>query len=94
MVCIKDQCRSPVACGGFGYCRDLNQVLGLEAAGVPANRESYLNWHVGVKVLREIGVRAGKYPPLTAVERRWAKQGPVASSVLETIRLGAKDVFG
>lgn len=24
MKCIKDQCRSPVACGGFGYCRELN----------------------------------------------------------------------
>lgn len=22
--CIKDQCRSPVACGGWGYCREFN----------------------------------------------------------------------
>ena len=22
--CIKDQCRSPVACSGFGHCRELN----------------------------------------------------------------------
>lgn len=22
--CIKDRCYSPVACGGFGYCRELN----------------------------------------------------------------------
>ncbi|MBR0693632.1 hypothetical protein [Bradyrhizobium lablabi] len=24
MNCIKDQCRSPVACRGFGYCRERN----------------------------------------------------------------------
>lgn len=24
MKCIKDRCYSPVACGGFGYCRELN----------------------------------------------------------------------
>lgn len=22
--CLKDQCRSPVACEGFGYCRERN----------------------------------------------------------------------
>jgi hypothetical protein len=22
--CLKDQCRSPVACGGWGYCREKN----------------------------------------------------------------------
>lgn len=25
MRCLKDRCRSPVACGGFGYCRERNQ---------------------------------------------------------------------
>lgn len=24
MKCLKDRCWSPVACGGFGYCRDRN----------------------------------------------------------------------
>lgn len=28
MECIKNQCRSPVACGGFGYCRELNMADG------------------------------------------------------------------
>lgn len=23
--CIKNRCYSPMACGGFGYCRDRNQ---------------------------------------------------------------------
>lgn len=26
MKCIKGQCRSPVACGGWGYCRELNMT--------------------------------------------------------------------
>jgi hypothetical protein len=26
MKCIKSQCRSPVACGGWGYCRELNMA--------------------------------------------------------------------
>lgn len=25
MNCLKNHCRSPVACGGFGYCRERNQ---------------------------------------------------------------------
>lgn len=24
--CVKDRCYSPVACGGFGYCRELNML--------------------------------------------------------------------
>lgn len=24
MKCIKDRCYSPLACDGFGYCRELN----------------------------------------------------------------------
>lgn len=24
MKCIKERCYSPIACGGFGYCRELN----------------------------------------------------------------------
>ena len=32
--CIKDRCYSPVACGGFGYCREMNMTepLALQAA--------------------------------------------------------------
>lgn len=33
--CIKDRCRSPVACGGFGYCRERN-VEGLPTEKVAA----------------------------------------------------------
>lgn len=24
--CLKDRCRSPVACGGWGYCRERNFI--------------------------------------------------------------------
>jgi hypothetical protein len=28
MKCIKERCYSPVACGGFGYCREMNFTEG------------------------------------------------------------------
>lgn len=27
MNCIKDRCFSPIACGGFGYCREMNMTV-------------------------------------------------------------------
>lgn len=33
MKCIKDRCYSPVACEGFGYCRELNFVECPECKG-------------------------------------------------------------
>lgn len=27
MRCLKDQCRSPTACGSFGYCRERNMLV-------------------------------------------------------------------
>lgn len=26
IACLNDRCYSPVACGGFGYCRELNML--------------------------------------------------------------------
>lgn len=40
LQCIKEQCRSPIACGGFGYCRELN-FLDYVIRYVP----TYLNKH-------------------------------------------------
>lgn len=43
MKCLKDQCRSPVACGGFGYCRErnMNQVEGMSPSGLKALRGNF-----------------------------------------------------
>jgi hypothetical protein len=30
MKCIKSRCYSPVACGGWGYCRELNFNVGAQ----------------------------------------------------------------
>lgn len=35
MTCIKDRCRSPVACGGFGCCRVL-RMKGIDRIGEQA----------------------------------------------------------
>ena len=30
MPCLADQCRSPLACNGFGYCREQNMLSARE----------------------------------------------------------------
>ncbi len=30
MQCLKDQCRSPLACSGWGYCREWNMLAARE----------------------------------------------------------------
>lgn len=48
MKCIRDRCYSPVACGGFGYCRDLNDVLSRAEAML----RKHFQWTEGVYVRR------------------------------------------
>ena len=40
MRCQKDQCRSPVACGGFGYCRERN----MDHGKTPPSPELVKEW--------------------------------------------------
>jgi hypothetical protein len=36
MGCISHPCRSPIACKGFGYCRDMHLISGLARRAVDA----------------------------------------------------------
>lgn len=50
MKCLKDQCRSPVACGGFGYCRERNLLRNaeledaIEIIRIGAGKQGYRNY--------------------------------------------------
>lgn len=47
-TCIKSQCRSPVACDGFGYCRELNWLPPADAGGrkcsEPVRGQDLIDW--------------------------------------------------
>ena len=44
MDCIKDQCRAPLACSGWGYCREWNMLSARE-------------YEVALEACRERGIK-------------------------------------
>ena len=50
--------------------------------------DSYRSWRLALKAWREQCIRSGAIKPDTPEERRWASQGPVKPSQLETVVRG------
>jgi len=44
-------------------------------------------YNLAYKVMREQGVRSGKFDPITDDERRWAGEGPRCIKDLDTVRV-------
>ena len=72
IICISRPCRSPVACGGFGYCRQLNMADDYSPAADGAR--SYAEAH---KAIRERLIRTHTIQPRQhdPEEQRWFKEG-------------------
>ena len=58
MKCIKDQCRSPMACNGFGYCRELN----MRGTAMIHNEKEKFIIDLISSVTRDIVKRIGDMP--------------------------------
>lgn len=42
--CLADRCWSPVACGGFGYCRQRNFKTAYWAKPIPTSKFDWTAW--------------------------------------------------
>lgn len=60
----------------------------LPAGSAPTDDDGFRCYQLAHAALREIGVRAGKFAPLNADEKRWRAEGPRPVARLDTARTG------
>lgn len=77
--CLKGRCRSPVACNGFGYCRERNMG---ESRPYDAALNSLGSFNLAIRSLRLEHVSQGLSEPRTAQERVVAGLGLTAGEIV------------